>query len=241
MLATVALALLAPLAGLGQGTALDVKASGKKTFHVNSRAGNCQVSVFSQSTLEDFTTVCNRVSGQFQLDPRNLEAFAGKFTLRVEDMRTGIELRDQHLRGADWLDAAKHPEIVMEFTKAEAAKRQDANSAAMKLVGTCTLRGKTNPVSIPAIVTYLDESPATMKLVKGDVVRIRADFELKLSDYGITGPAGSEIIGMKVSDVQTLKVAVFGATEAPPADLQVDREKPSSAPAVKPPPPKKSP
>ena len=34
-------------------TALDVKASGNKTFHINSRVGNSQVSIFSESTPEE--------------------------------------------------------------------------------------------------------------------------------------------------------------------------------------------
>src|SRR5512137_1392481 len=90
--ATTALALLAVLPPAGAQTALDVKASGEKTFYVNPRAGNSQITVFSQSTLEDFTTVCNQVSGQWQVDPRSLESLHGKFALRVEDMHTGIAL-----------------------------------------------------------------------------------------------------------------------------------------------------
>ena len=55
----------------GQPVALDVKATGDKTFYVDGRAGNNQVSVFSQSTLEDFTVVCNKV--QAALDAANPE------------------------------------------------------------------------------------------------------------------------------------------------------------------------
>jgi polyisoprenoid-binding protein YceI len=238
----IAAALAVPVAlAQSPGTALDVKASGKKTFYVNPRAGNSQVSVFSQSTLEDFTTVCNRVSGLCTFDPKNLETFAGKFSLRVEDMNTGIGLRNEHLRSADWFDAAKHPEVVVEFTKVEEVRKTEANVASMKLVGKCSMHGKSNPIAVPCTLSYLDESPTTQKTVKGDLIRIRAEFSVKLSDYGITGPTGAEVIELKVSDVQALKVSVFASTEPPPKELQPDKEPASTAPAVKPPPPPKKP
>jgi polyisoprenoid-binding protein YceI len=222
----------------GKPTALDVKATGEKTFYVDGRAGSNQVSIFSQSTLEDFTVVCNKVSGQCKLDPKNVESFSGRFSIRVEDLRSGIDLRDQHLRTPEWFDAAKNPEVVIEINKVEDVKKTEANTVTTKLIGTCTMHGKTGKVSIPATMTYLDETPATMKRVKGDLLRIRAEFEVKLSDYAITGPPGSEVIGMKVSDTQTVKVTVFGSTEPPPDPLQADKKQATTSPTgPKPPPP----
>ena len=61
---------------------------------------------------------------------------------------------------------------------------------------------------------------------------------MKLSDYGITGPAGSDMIGLKVSDVQAVKVTVFGSTEPPAAQLKPDQEPTTSGP-TKPKPPQK--
>jgi polyisoprenoid-binding protein YceI len=219
---------------------LDVKASGQKTFYVDGRAGNNQLSVFSQSTLEDFTTVCNKVMGECKFDPKNVGTFTGKFSIRVEDLHTGIDLRDTHLKTAEWFDAAKYPEVVIEITKVEDVKKTEPNTATMKLIGTCLMHGKTGKVSIPATMTYLDETPTTMKRVKGDLLRIRAEFEVKLSEYGITGPPASEVVGMKVSDTQALKVTVFGSTEPPAPPLKSDKDTPTSGPAepkVKPPPP----
>jgi polyisoprenoid-binding protein YceI len=221
-----------------QTTALDVKASGEKKFYVNSRAGNSQVTILSQSTLEDFTTVCNQVGGEWTIDPKKLESLRGRFALRIENLHTGIDLRDHDLRGAEWFDAAKYPEIVVEITKAEGAKKVNATTATLTLVGTCTLHGKTNPVSIACTLAYLDESPVTKKLVNGDVIRLRAEFEFKLSDYGVSGPPGSDTVGLKVSDVQAVKVTVFGATERPPDPLRPDTQPTNQAPVSPPPPPR---
>ncbi len=206
----------------GQPTALDVKASGNKTFHMNSRVGNSQVSIFSESTLEDFTGVCNQVAGKCSVDPKALETFRGKFSIRVKDIGTGIELRDTHLRSADWLDAATYPEIVIEITEVEDVKKVAGDTASMTLVGTCTLHGKSKNVRIPATVKYLDQTPATMRRVKGDLIRIRSKFGIKLSGYGVSGPAGSDTIGLKVSDDIEIRVTIFGSTEPPPDALEAD-------------------
>lgn len=222
----------------GQSVALDVKASGKKTLYIDDRAGNNQVSVLSESTLEDFTVVCNQVKGTCEVDPKDLATFRGRFALRVEHLKTGIELRDEHLRGPDWLDARNHPEVTIEVTGVEDVRRTGANEAALALVGTCTIKGRTNQVRLPAALTYLDESPTTQRRVKGDLLRLRSEFSLRLSDYGITGPPGSDFIGLKVADTMQIKVSVFGTTDAPPGTIRAD-DRPAPADGAKPPPPKR--
>lgn len=215
-------------------TALDVKGRGPKTFYADSRVGNNQVTFFSESTLEDFTGVCNQVAGQCELDPAHVEAFRGRFSLKVEDMTTGIALRDEHMRGPQWLDAEKHAQIVIEIEKAEDVKKTAADTVSLTLVGACALHGKKQAVRIPATLRYLDETPETMRRVKGDLIRIRAAWELKLSDFGVTGPPGSDVIGLKVSDTIRLKVTVFGSTEKPPEALQADQPEVQLAPPPRP-------
>jgi len=217
-------------------TALETKASGPQTFYCDDRAGNNQVTVLSESTLEDFTSVCNRVAGKCVFDPRRVESFSGSFSIRVEDLKTGMDLRDRHLVGPDWLDASQFPAITVQVEKVEEVKKNAPTSASLVLVGTCTLHGKTERVRIPASCTYLDETPETMRRVKGDLLRIRATFDVKLADYGIAGPAGSDYIGLKVADTVRIKVTVFGSTERPADPLTVDRpDTPAKRPPAAPP------
>lgn len=211
-------------------TALETKASGAKQFYVDDQAGSNQISFSSQSTIEDFTGVCNKVRGECTIDPKDLESFKGRFSIRVADMRTGIDLRDSHLRSADWMDAEKFPEIVIEVTSIEVAKKTAANTATMTLVGTCSFHGKSNAIKIPAKFTYLDESPKTQQKVKGDLVVLRTEFKVKLSEFGVAGPKGAETIGLKVSDDIEIKATVFGSTQAPPKGLEAD--KPVGTPAA---------
>ncbi|MEK6675025.1 MAG: YceI family protein, partial [Planctomycetota bacterium] len=104
-------------------TSLETKAAGPKTFYADDRAGNNQVTVFSESNLEDFTGVCNRVAGQCSFDPQKVESFSGRFSVRIEDLKTGMDLRDQHMVGPDWLDAAHFPEVVVQIDTVDEVKK----------------------------------------------------------------------------------------------------------------------
>lgn len=199
------------------GTALDVKATGTRTFYIHSRAGSNQITVLSESTLEDFTSVVNKVGGQCKLDPKNLESFTDHFFFKMADLDTGIQLRNEQMLGGEWFDAERYPLVEVNITRVENVKKTGENTAEMILVGTCKLHGVSREVRIPATLAYLDESPETMRRVKGDLIRLRGVFDIKLSDYKVTGPKGGvNMIGLKVADVQKIRFSVFGTTQPPP-------------------------
>jgi polyisoprenoid-binding protein YceI len=200
-----------------------MEARGLRTFYVDNQVGANQVSFTSQAPLEDFTGVCNRVNGEWQFDPKAVEQFSGRFSIRVEDMGTGLELRDTHMRGPDWLNAAEYPEITVEIVSVEDVKKIDATNVSLTLVGTCTLHGKSAPARIPATLAYLQETPTTQRRVKGDLLRVRAQFTVKLSDHGVTGPKASDTLGLTVADEIEIRAAVFGSTEPPPKPLVADK------------------
>jgi polyisoprenoid-binding protein YceI len=214
-----------------KATSLEVKARGMKTFYVDPAAGRNQVAIFSESTLEDFTIVCNEVVGEWQFNPQNVEQIKGKFSVKVEDLRTGIELRDHHLVSPDWLDAARYPLITVTIERAEAVKKTAANAVTMTMVGNCNLHGATHDVRIPSALTFLDETPKTMERVKGDLIRLRAEFQIKLADYQVRGPTGSDTVGLKVAEVMPIKASVFGSTEKPHPPLTVDQPGAATLPA----------
>jgi polyisoprenoid-binding protein YceI len=54
------------------------------------------------------------VSGDGQLTAKG--AVFGRLNIRVASLRTGIRLRDQHLRSADFFDAERFPEISVVVT-----------------------------------------------------------------------------------------------------------------------------
>jgi polyisoprenoid-binding protein YceI len=124
-------------------------------------------------------------------------------------MQTGIELRDQHLRGKDWLDADTHPSIIFDIKKISGV--QVVSSGGGKGIakgtaeGTFTVHGVAKAASFPIEIQYLEKSPA-------DVVMIKSEFTVSLKDHNIAGKKG--IVGSKVAETINVKVSLFGSTGA---------------------------
>jgi len=117
--------------------------------------------------------------GALEVGSVTLDADGGgqaRFAIPVATLRTGHEDRDTKLRGAVWLDAEAHPEIVFESTKLERVR-----PTVWRVEGTWTLKGVSQPVSFYANVRYLPE----MRNVGEDVVRMKTSFDIDLAAHGV--------------------------------------------------------
>src|SRR5690606_36423630 len=125
----VALAALSlPLAALGQS----------KTLRVD--GAKSRVMFESSAKLETINGVSDEVRGSVELDPADLSSARATVTVPVTSIRTGIELRDEHLRGEKWLDAERFPEIRFELTRVEGPTRLEVGEAVYaKLPGRFTV------------------------------------------------------------------------------------------------------
>jgi polyisoprenoid-binding protein YceI len=88
------------------------------------------------------------VSGSLQLDPENPTDGRGSFTIAAASLNTGVEQRDGHLRGADFFDVERYPEITFVSTSVTAR-----GGSSYAVVGDLTIRGTTRPVTLD--VEYL--------------------------------------------------------------------------------------
>ena len=177
-----------------------------------------QVYFTSEAPLETIKGQSNQVIGYVVAGEGSSEADlkAGEWHLPVESMKTGIPLRDEHLAGSDWLDAASHPDIVLELDAFRGATRSRSGDGFRTytgtLVGEFTIHGVTNEVEIEgATVTFLDESQATKGIAPGDLMAIRAKYSVKLSDYAVSHPT----VGNKVADEVEIDTTLY-MTTAPP-------------------------
>src|SRR5512138_911345 len=68
-------------------------------------------------------------------------------TIQVKSVNTGIEKRDNHLRTADFFEAAKYPVITFK------TKRAEKNGDQAILVGDFTMRGVTKELRLPVTVS----------------------------------------------------------------------------------------
>lgn len=176
-----------------------------QVFSVEDPMGRNTVTFKSTAPLEDIVGTSNQITGQLIFDPNNPKAGGhGELVVPVKTLNTGIPLRDEHLAGADWLNAEKNPNIEFRITEVKNVKEvkttKDAKTFEVTAVGDFSLNGKTKRISVPARITYLKESEATKQRLPGDLLAARTTFEVALADFGITGPKGMNLIGSKVGE-----------------------------------------
>ncbi|HTH31880.1 MAG TPA: YceI family protein [Lacibacter sp.] len=101
-----------------------------------------------------------------------------QFTLsaKTASIDTRIEMRDNHLKSADFFDAAKYPEISF---KSIGIKKVGKNK--YKLAGDLTLKGVTKPVVLDLVYRGVIENPMSKKPTAGfqlsGIIK-RSDFAL---------------------------------------------------------------
>lgn len=186
-------------------------------FHFKDAMGRNTVTFKSQAPLEDIIGTTNQISGKIAFDPQHPEKGArGEFIVPVASLNTGIPLRDEHLRGADWLDASAYSNIKLEIKEVRNLKAVKVSSESATydaiLLADFTLRGQTKRLEFPARITYLKESALTKSKLPGDLLAARASFDLNLSEFGVTGPKGMDIIGTKVGETIAVEVSLVGST-----------------------------
>ncbi|GAB4324111.1 MAG: hypothetical protein Kow0074_16820 [Candidatus Zixiibacteriota bacterium] len=174
-------------------------------FVVQDPMNRNSVTFKSTAPLEDIVGTSNQIKGRLVFDPANPSAGGhGELMVPVKSLNTGIPLRNEHLAGSDWLNADKYPDIQFSIVEIrnikEVKKTKDAKTFDVTAVGDFSLHGTTKRISVPARITYMKESEITNQRLPGDLLAARATFEVPLADYGITGPAGMNLIGSKVGE-----------------------------------------
>jgi polyisoprenoid-binding protein YceI len=122
--------------------------------------------------------------GKLVFEPQAPEQ--GTVTIHVSpgSVSTGIAARDDHLRTADFFDAAKFPLATF-----ESASLTRTSNTAGKLTGQFSLHGVTRPVTLAVTLRTPD--------LNGDRLNFSATGQLKPSDFAMTQYQG--VIGDDVS------------------------------------------
>lgn len=187
-----------------------VKSTGIQTFNFADERGRNQVSFFSKAPLEDITGTASGISGTVSFDPANFaKTLKGKISVKVSSMNTGIDLRNQHLRGPNWFNAEKYPDITFEIKSISDVKQPGENKIEFKVKGDFTFHGVTKEIIADAEANYLEESEQTKKRAPGDLLGVRAKFNVKLSDYDID----NQLIGNKVAENIEVSVNIVGSNK----------------------------
>jgi len=91
-------------------------------------------------------------------------------TVDANSIRTGIDLRDSHLRGDSYFDIEKYPRLHFVSTKIT----ETGKSEALFITGQLTIKNHTKDISFPFTATPSD----TGYLFKGSFAISREDFEV---------------------------------------------------------------
>jgi len=189
----------------------------KTSFNVEDPMKRNTVTFKSMAPLEDIIGTSNEISGTLNFDAAKPEAGgSGMLSVPVASLDTGIPLRDEHLANDQWLNAARYPNITFKIVDVKDVTpvkvSDEAKTFDVVAVGDFSLKGKTKRMSVPARITWLKETEATKKRQPGDLLAARATFDLTLADFGVTGPAGMDVIGSKVGESVTIEFSVVAST-----------------------------
>ena len=88
-----------------------------KIFNFEDKNGRNQATFFSTTPLEDITGLSNEVKGSVTFNVSDVKTLKGKISVPVSSIKTGIDMRDGHMRSAAWLNAESFPEISFEIKK----------------------------------------------------------------------------------------------------------------------------
>jgi polyisoprenoid-binding protein YceI len=158
--------------------------------------------------LEAINGNASGVSGTVTFDPANPGATKGKIVVATGSLMLPNPMQKQHMLSDKWLDAAKYPEIsfeAKEFKNVQTAG--DATTA--DVTGTFTLKGVSKELTVPVKLTYLkDKLGDRLPNHKGDLLVIRASFNIKRGDFNIN-PGQYED---KVADTIELNLSIAGAS-----------------------------
>jgi polyisoprenoid-binding protein YceI len=95
----------------------------------------------------------------------------GTITVAAASVDTGVKKRDDHLRSADFFDAAKYPDISVSVTSVTQGDGEDATFS-----GTLTVRDQTRPVTVSGKVS----APGA------DQIALDAEVPVNRGDYGLS-------------------------------------------------------
>lgn len=94
------------------------------------------------------------IAAEVSFDPDAIASTEVAFTVQAESIDTFWPARDEHVRGADFLDVANHPEITFASTAIA-----ETGETTAEVTGELTIRGVTESVTLDATLNQLGPNP----------------------------------------------------------------------------------
>jgi polyisoprenoid-binding protein YceI len=136
-------------------------------------------------------------SGTVEFDQRDPLASRVEVVIDAASVNTGDGKRDGHLRSADFLDAAEHPDIVFRSTGITAA------GDGYRIAGDLAIRGQSRPVALDARIEGVTSAMDGRRLAA-----FSATGRIRRSDWGLAWNVALESGGWLVGDDVSLVIDV---------------------------------
>lgn len=118
----------------------------------------------------------NKFEGNIVASKEDFSDAQYQISIDVPSIDTGIEMRDNHLRSADFFDVEKYPEMTFKSTSSEKVGENK-----YKVTGDLTFHGITKPVTLEVLYRGTIEHPQNKKMISGFAITgnvKRSDFNL---------------------------------------------------------------
>lgn len=170
------------LAALAVALLLALTAAAQDTWQLDPPHSSAQFSVrhLGVSTVRGAFT---KVSGSMQYDAAMPGKSSIQVTIEAASVDTRVEMRDNDLRSANFLDVQKYPAITFQSKKVESA-----GSGKLKVTGDLTIHGVTKEV----ILDVDGPTPAIKDPMGKQRLRMGASATTKINrmDFGVSADAG---------------------------------------------------
>ena len=159
----------------------DGRAAGSWTLD----ASRSQIRLKSRSMwgLAPVKGVFRQVTGTGTVSPSG--EVTGTITVAARSIDTKNKKRDEHLRSADFFDAASHPDITFTVDQVR------PSGHGVTVTGRLAVRGRTRPASFDAQVSRFDDGEVWLD---GELAVNRADFGLTWNQMGMASMKNTIIV-----------------------------------------------
>lgn len=169
-------------------------------------AKKSQVSFVSEAPAEKIVGNAKGVTGTVTIG-EGFKSAEGVIQVPVKNLNTGNKLRDRHLKGKDWLNAKKHPNIAFKVTGLEGAKVEKSGNKTVvnaTAVGSISINGVAKETKAPVVITTITKGEKT-------IAKVALTFKVALADHKVAGKKG--VVGNKVGKTIDIKGTVYGAMQ----------------------------
>lgn len=183
------------------------------TYSINEGHYEEAVTFTSKAPLETIVGKTSKIHGFITFDLTDVTTEPkGEFVVDLASLKTGIGLRDQHMR-ENHLETKTFPEAKFVLRSVKSAGGVDLSDGLAKeltLEGDFSLHGITLPKSISAVVKYIAKPNQSDIKIPGQLVHIQAHFEVLLADYKIKRP---QFLIMKLDEKQLINLDFYVSSE----------------------------